>query len=358
MALVGLLLVAAVVLVTLAFVLPGPRVTADARTATAEATGAAAPASVPASVAATPPEPVADATAAPTYATVISTDPKPAPAPAPVVKPRVSAAAVTPLDAYRGLGSWVDIYDDRAWKDPAAAIRDMAKHGVRTLYIETSNSRSSFAVKDPAKLSTFIREAHAHKMRIVAWYLPDMTRASTDYARIAQAIGFHTSDGQKFDSFALDIESSAIASVPARNAALSSLSGKIRKLVGKSYPLGAIIPSPAGLAKKAGYWDAFPYTSIAGTYDVFVPMGYYTYHGKTYASAYADALACVRILRAQKGCSKTPIHLIGGIAENSSTGQVQAFVRASRETKIFGASLYGWAGTTSADWQALKAITP
>ncbi len=37
-----------------------------------------------------------------------------------------AAAASTRLSAYQGLGSWIDIYDDSAWRDPAATV---AGHG-------------------------------------------------------------------------------------------------------------------------------------------------------------------------------------------------------------------------------------
>ena len=305
-----------------------------------------------------------DVSAEPTPAAPVTdtpyVEPTPTPPSTPAVAPAPTAAtaAVASIDAYRGLGSWVDIYDAKAWKDPAAAVADMAGHGVRTLFLETSNSRSSFTIKNTAGASTFIREAHARGMKVVAWYLPDMKNGSTDYDRIAAAIGFRTSDGQKFDSFALDIESSAIKSESARNSALASLSARIRSLVGATYPLGAIIPSPAGLAKKLGYWDNFPYAAIARAYDVFVPMSYYTYHTKTASGAYDDTDANVRIIRAQKGCSKIPIHLIGGIDVDSSTAETQAFVRAAVAMRCVGASFYQWSGTSAADWAALSAIKP
>lgn len=271
--------------------------------------------------------------------------------------PRAAKLPVGPsLDAYKGLGTWVDIYDARAWSDPAGTVRDMAAHGVRTLFVETANSRSAAAFENPGGLQAFIREAHARKMRVVAWYLPDMQNSSIDYDRIAQAIRFTTPDGQKFDSFALDIESTAISSESARNVAIEALTRRIRGLVGKEYPLGAIIPSPSGLTQKAGYWDTFPYSVLAQTYDVFLPMGYYTYHGSGGAAARDDTLANIRILRANKGCEKTPIHVIGGIADNSTPSEVRAFVQAAEASRVFGASLYGWAGTTSPQWQELRAI--
>ena len=124
------------------------------------------------------------------------------------------------------------------------------------------------------------------------------------------------------------------------------------------YPLGAIIPSPVGLAKKGSYWRTFPYAMLAKAYDVFVPMSYYTYHGRGASAAYADTMSNVRIIHAQPGCSKVPIHLIGGIAQSSSSAEVGSFVRAAVASRCLGASLYGWVGTTSADWQSLKAVRP
>jgi hypothetical protein len=279
--------------------------------------------------------------------------------PAPGVSSVGTTATPTPsLDAYKGLGMWVDIYDDSAWKDPRAAVADMARHGARTLFLETSNSRSSFDLKDPSKVELFVSAAHARGMKVVAWYLPDFKKPSVDYRRVSKAINYRTSDGQKFDSFALDIESDAVKSERSRNKALESLSAKIRDLAGASYPLGAIIPSPTGLAKSKGYWSTFPYAALARRYDVFVPMSYYTYHGKTASAAYADTKSNIRILRAQKGCANTPIHLIGGIAEKSSASEAKQFARAAMEGHCIGASFYSWPGTSAAHWKALSAIKP
>jgi hypothetical protein len=277
-------------------------------------------------------------------------------APAAPAAPAPSTHAAPSMAAYRGLGTWVDIFDKRAWSDPATAVVDMASHGVSTLYLQTGNSHSTTAFKDEAGTTTFIREAHARGMRVVAWYLPYFKDEAMDLDRVTQAIRFRTADGQSFDGFALDIESSAVKPESARILALESLSLKIRAAAGPGYPLGAIIPSPVGLARKSGYWDAFPYTSIARTYDVILPMGYYTYHAKGAAAVAADAKENLRIVRAQPGCATIPIHLIGGIAHKSNAGDVDSFVRAAQEGGCVGASLYEWAGTTSAEWEKLRAI--
>ena len=263
-----------------------------------------------------------------------------------------------PLDAYQGLASWVDVYDTPAWRDPAAAVRNMQRHGVRTIFVQTSHYNTPTPFFNVKQLRKFIAEGHANGMRVVAWYLPNMKPGSVDFKRVEAAVRLRTADGQAFDSFALDIESSAIDSEAMRNRGLKALSLKMRRLVGPAYPLGAIIPAPVDLRKTNGVWHSFPYTMLAETYDVFLPMGYYTFHGGGARSAYTDARANLRILRSQPGCAQTPIHLIGGIAEKSSTGQVQAFAQAVREGNCLGASMYGWAGTTPAAWRALQKIKP
>ena len=141
------------------------------------------------------------------------------------------------------------MYDAAAWDDPAAAVADMAAHGVRTLYIETANYHypASASMFRPAAMAVFIQECHARKMKIVAWYLPGFKDLDKDYKRSMAAIDFRTSDGQKFDSFALDIEDSHVKPASTRSARLRTLSARIRTAVGKSYPLGGIIPSPAGM---------------------------------------------------------------------------------------------------------------
>jgi hypothetical protein len=267
-----------------------------------------------------------------------------------------SSAASDPLDAYRGLATWVSIYDTRAWADPEAAVADMSSHGVQTLFIQTGNSNSKGVVYNPAAQEIFIRAAHARGMRVIAWYLPEMADMAHDYDRIASAIGFRTADGQTFDSFALDIESTKIKSIDARNTAVRVLTSMIRGLVGNSYVLGAIVPSPVGIAKATGFWNDFPYGSVAADFQVLLPMGYYTYHGKGLAAVTADVTESVRMIRATPGCASIPIHFIGGLAAKTTAAEVGAFATATVATGCIGGSLYSWSGTGAAEWDALRGL--
>src|SRR5512132_1092101 len=47
---------------------------------------------------------------------------------------------------FHGTGSWVSIYDTRAWRNPERVIETLSAHHVRTLYLETSNDRQKVDV--------------------------------------------------------------------------------------------------------------------------------------------------------------------------------------------------------------------
>lgn len=267
-----------------------------------------------------------------------------------------ATVAAPSVAAYRGLGAWVDLYDTWSWRHPAAAVRDMSDHHVRTLFLETSNYGWPTGLAQPRAVSAFIGACHARGMRIVAWYLPDFLRSLKDYRRSMTAISFRTPGGQGFDSFGLDIEASIVKPAGVRTHRLIVLSQRLRTAAGASYPLGAIIPSPVGMTMATSYWPGFPYARLAELYDVMVPMGYYSYHGRGATHAYQETLGNVAIIREQTGDPSVPIHVIGGLAENSSGLETQAFVRATRETGVIGASLYDWAGSNAADWAALRTV--
>jgi len=265
----------------------------------------------------------------------------------------VPPAKRTPASPYNGLGVWVDLYDDAVFDYPESAVRDMSARGVRTIYVETSNSGRTYAIKRPASMRRLIRAAHARDMEIVAWYLPTLRYVTRDYDRCKQAIRFRTADGQRFDGFALDIESSAVMPVAERNARLLRLSRSLRAYTGRGYPLGAIIPSPVGIQRN-GTWVPFPFEGLAAEYDAFLLMGYFTYHGNGAASAYSDTMGNMRILRAQPGCARTPVHIIGGIASRASEAETRAFVKATRDAGCCGASLYDYQTSRSRHWAALE----
>ena len=271
-----------------------------------------------------------------------------------------SAEAAPPagptLDPFRGLGAWVDIFEDRAWRSPAKAVANMASHGVRTLYLQTSNYSQDLPIAHREGVSAFLAAAHRRNMDVVAWYLPGFAKLPRDLQRSMAAINFRSPSGERFDAFGLDIEASILGPPSERTKRLLRLSRRIRERAGAGYPLGAIIPSPVGIELNKGYWPNFPYAALADHYDAFVPMGYFTYHVNGPAKVHDETARNVEIIREETGQPNIPIHLIGGVADDASGAEVDAFVHAVREHGLLGASIYNWSLTRASDWAPLETV--
>jgi hypothetical protein len=269
----------------------------------------------------------------------------------------VPAVGAPPRDvsAYEGLGTWVDIWDGTVLNRPEAAVARMRDLGVTTLYLETSNYSQRVDLVRPAALGRFVDAAHANGLRIVAWYLPSFRNVARDLRRSLAAVRFRSPGGESFDSFALDIEAKVVASAAKRSARLLALSAALRKAAGPDYPLGAIIPSPRGMELRPDFWPGFPYAGLAMTYDVFIPMGYFTYRYKTAAAARAYTEANVELLRTETGDDGLVVHAVGGLAAAATVPQVRAFARAAADQGAVGASLYDYATTSAAKWRVLSA---
>jgi hypothetical protein len=266
-----------------------------------------------------------------------------------------AAGSTRPHTPYAGLGTWLDIYATRSWTHPQQEVAAMARDGVRTLYLQTGNYEQHVDLVRRRALGGFIDAAHAAGMRVVAWYLPSFLYPAQDTRRALAAIRFRSAHGERFDSFALDIEASLVKSVPLRSRRLLQLSARLRTAVGNRYRLGAIIPSPVGLRRHPRYWPRFPYRSLARYYAVFLPMAYFTnagVHGAKAARAYLAA--DVRIIRSRTGNPREPIHLIGGLADAMGPRDVAGFMRAVAAYAPLGYSLYEFPLTSRATWKALR----
>jgi hypothetical protein len=273
-----------------------------------------------------------------------------------VLATSAGAAAAPSLEPYRGLGTWVDIYDDPQLRSPEATVAAIAARGVRTIYLETGNFKQSRDLARPDRLGRFLDAAHANGIAVVAWYLPSFASGGRDLRRSLAAIRFRSAGGQAFDSFALDIEWSGVRPVARRNARLLALSRGLRAAAGPDYALGAIIPSPRGMELRRDYWQPFPYSELAGIYDAFVPMVYSTYRGDGAGVVTLDTTRSMTILRTATGRPDVPIHLIGGLGDELSGREARAFARVVVAVQPTGWSLYDFSVTAPSAWAALAPL--
>jgi hypothetical protein len=259
--------------------------------------------------------------------------------------------AAIDLGAYEGLGSWVDLFNHGPWRNPSWTVRRMAKRGVRTIYLQTSTYGSPAPVVYPSKVAEFIASAHRRDMTVVGWSVPSFTRPERDFWRSRAGLLFETGAGERFDSFAVDIEADILKNIGKRNHRLIELSKRLRKVAGKDYPLGAIIPDPG----HSLYWPNFPYKRVVAHYDVMVPMGYFTFRTHGFKNVRNYTTTNIKVIRREAG-KKTPIHVIGGIADDVGVSAARGFIKAIKKHGVLGASLYDFPITSDKTWKELSAV--
>ena len=261
------------------------------------------------------------------------------------------------VTAYRGLGTWIDIYPPRwPWLNPRRTVATAVAHHVRTLYVETSNYATAPAIRYPVRLGQLIDLAHARGIRVVGWYLPSLLHAGSDMRRIKTAVDFRSPKGGALDSVAVDIEATVVADAGVRTDHLLTLGRYLRAAVGPAYPLGAIIPSPRGMKIHPNYWPGFPYANLGESFDVVLPMDYATYHVHTVAGAVTYERNSLRILANRLPDPDLPIHAIGGLGPDSGKWMTFAFVKTALGEGVIGASLYDLPTTSSGAWWALEHV--
>ena len=277
-----------------------------------------------------------------------------------------AAAGAPDVRPFRGLGTWVDVYDyvpgfqDDGGPPPVsvASVEDMGKLGVKTLYLQSAqdDTRITGPTVRPALLGGFLRRAHANDMRVVAWYLPKFSDPAADLRRI-KALARFTSKGERFDGIALDIEwTQGVPDPVARNVALVRFAKRARSVVADR-PLGAVVLDPVLLEDvNTRYWPEFPWKKLVGEFDVWLPMTYWTNReassGFREGFAYADEN--IRRVRKHLGDPTAAVHPIGGIANQASTADYVGFVRAAKRRHAIGWSVYDFNTTTSSSWPWLR----
>ncbi|MGZ4126939.1 MAG: Ig-like domain-containing protein [Actinomycetota bacterium] len=259
------------------------------------------------------------------------------------------------VSMYKGLGTWVDLFDYSSL-DPATAASDMHAHGVRTIFIETARFNSSSAFDYPTELGAWIEAAHANHMKIVGWYFPAYgTYLSTDISRTVAIAGFRSPNHQAFDGLAIDIEYKTSAETRANwFADIAKHLSRVRSGAGMAYSIGAIVPAPLAMDLNPSLWTDFPWKAIGAYANVVVPMGYWSYRTDCATNpahcAYGYSVGNVKEARQHTGLL---VHLIGGIGDKVTASQVADFIRGAKDGAAYGASLYDYRTTASSFWTAL-----
>ena len=276
------------------------------------------------------------------------------------------AAAATGVDVtpFEGLGAWVDAFDyapafqsnNSVVTVTPEAVDDMAALGVKTLYLQAAmnDDRAPDMIVDRQLVGDFLGLAHRRGVDVVAWYYPTLTDPATDLAHL-QALADFRVRGQRFDGLALDIEAtSTVRDVDDRNDRIVELAKETRGLAG-TRPLGGIVyPAVQSEIINPALWPRFPYKRLAKSLDVWMPMAYWTFRDGEYRDPYAYTAESITRLRENLGDKKAVVHPIGGIANESSAGDYDAFLRAVYDTKSVGWSIYDYNTMATSAWPRMR----
>lgn len=265
------------------------------------------------------------------------------------------AAPSAEPDVFAGLGTWIDIYDAPAYRNPVTTAARIAARGVRTVYVETANDRSTVDVVDPRRLGLLVDALHKRGLRVVAWYLPGFVRPSVDLRRSRAMLSFRTSTGGSFDVVSLDIESLRLPSASLRTKRLLTLSRTLRNEAGET-PIAAITYPSRAYQRHPTWWPGFPFKELTRLVDAWIPM---TYTGTSfigYDATYGYVARSLRLLRDAVG-PDVPIHAAGGVANRMTGEELRAYTDAVvDEGTVTGWSLYDFQTTGSKGWAAMKRL--
>ncbi len=253
---------------------------------------------------------------------------------------------------YGGLGIWVDAFDfspsytgGSPPVDPAV-VDEYADLGIETIYLQAArlDDRAPGRTLEPDLLAEFLLRAHARGIRVVGWYLPLFADVDADLDRLL-AVAELDARGHRFDGVAVDIEYiEAVPDPDERSARLVDLSERLRA-ARPGETLGAIVPPPVQLeVVNTSYWPRFPWRALDPSYDVWLPMAYWTTRSAEsgYRDAYTYTEESVRRLRNNLGRPDAVVHSIGGIGDATTPDDFDGFRRALDATASIGGSLYDW----------------
>ena len=276
----------------------------------------------------------------------------------------VAGATSVDITPFKGLGAWVDAFDyapafqsnNGVVTVTPDSVDDMAALGVKTLYLQAAmnDDRAPEMIPDRELVGDFLVRAHRKGVDVVAWYYPTLTDPAVDLAHL-QALTDFRARGQRFDGIALDIEAtSTVRDIDDRNDRIVKLAKDTRDLAG-TRPVGGIVyPAVQAEVINPALWPRFPYKRLAKSLDVWMPMAYWTFRDGTYRDPYVYTAESVTRLRENLGNKKAVVHPIGGIGNESSASDYDAFLRAVYDTKSVGWSIYDYNTMASSAWPRMR----
>lgn len=271
--------------------------------------------------------------------------------------------AVDPLAPFRGLGTWMDVYDYDL--DPAETVSAMSERGVRTLFISTARFDTPGDFHDEEALGEWLDEAHAAGMAVVGWYPPTYGDMARDVRRTLAVARFVSPGGQRFDAVGLDIERFGATGEVDRETFNARVVPHLRRVRARTGAVvAAIVPSPFN-TEPGNNWEGFPWAGVGAHSEVVVPMALWTFRRYPDDSPWGPAEVhawVVEQVRQTQALTGRPVHVEGGVDDPGreytppTADRVRAFVEAVHDAGAIGGSHYDYATTDAPLWPVLEEL--
>jgi hypothetical protein len=266
---------------------------------------------------------------------------------------------------FAGLGTWVDVYDyvpgfpGDGGPPPVTlgAIDDMADLGVQTLYLQAAqdDSRITGSTVAPKLLGSYLRRAHDRGMQVVAWYVPKFYDQAPTFAASARCTTFAAAASGSTPSPSTSSGRRACRTPPPQRGAREARQARPRHR--GRHRARAITLEPVLLEDvNANYWPAFPWKKLQSSFDVWLPMNYWT--NRNTASGFRDGFTYTseNIKRVRNHLDEPDAARARGRWRRrpGTSRDYDGFVRAAKRRDAIGWSIYDFNTTTSAVWARLN----
>ena len=250
-----------------------------------------------------------------------------------------SGGAATGRDAdeagevYGGLGTWIDIYDDEAW---GTRSRPSDRWSTTACARCTCRRRTTRGTRR-SSIPRASRPSSTPPGGTTSAWSPGTCRGSATSSSTCTGRSARSSSGPRTGAGSTRSRSTSspggaqpVGPDPAAARALradpSRGGDRVPARRDRRVPHRLKVADP-------GFWPSFPWRRLAGTYDVFLPMTYYTYrvHGPRLASWYTAQ--SVQIIRQETSGLQVPIHVVGGISFDATGGETRGFVQTVRRAR-------------------------
>jgi hypothetical protein len=223
---------------------------------------------------------------------------------------------------------WIWYVSRASGGDPTRIARKALRHGIETVYIKSSDGRSSWSQFTRG----LVENLHARGLRVCAWQFVYGIHPGAEAKRGAEAVG------KGADCLVIDAESN----YEGRYAAADTYVDKLRHEIGDRFPT-ALTSFPF-----VDYHPALPYSVFLGPGGVRynLPQLYWHTIGVTVGEGYEHTFRFNRVYR--RG-----IYPLGQTYDDPPIRQIRRFRRMAISYELGGLSWWSWQETNKREWRAV-----